>query len=458
MEQTTFIDQIRTYRLTPTQILALGFAFLITVGTILLSLPFAAADGRVIAPLDALFTATSAICVTGLIIKDTPVDFSLFGQIVILVLIQVGGLGYMSVATFLLVALGKRIGLRERMVIQETLSAFTMEGLIRFIIGILKFTLLLEFTGAVLLAVRFLQDMSLSKAVYFGIFHSISAFNNAGFSLFSNSLMNYRTDPTVNGVVMVLVILGGLGFLVYQDLLKRINREVLRVSLHTKIALVSTGIILLIGWAGIFVFERQNPGESFKTFSWADQALTALFQSVSARTAGFNTVDVGTLTAPTLYLLVLLMFIGASPGSTGGGIKTTTAAIMAAALWSTMRGREDVTLFYRRISPQVVAKAFFLAAMAMTFITGLTILLLYSEGQAMLQTLFEVASAAGTVGMSTGNGGSLSLSALFGDFGKTVIILTMFLGRIGPLVIGVTALTHIQRSRYRYPEGKVMIG
>jgi trk/ktr system potassium uptake protein len=457
MEQATFADRIRTYQLTPTQILVLGFVSVITVGTILLSLPVAAADGHLIAPLDALFTATSAICVTGLIVKDTPVDFSLFGQIVILSLVQIGGLGYMSMATILLVVLGKRIGLRDRLVIQETLSTFTMEGLIRFIIGILKFTVLVEITGAVLLAVRFLHEMPLSRAVYFGIFHSISAFNNAGFSLFSNSLMDYRTDPVVNGVVMVLVILGGLGFLVYQDILKRVMGEVVRLSLHTKMVLVTTGILILSGWAGIFLFEYANPGGSMP-LTLADRGLTALFQSVSARTAGFSTIDPGILSAPALYLLVLLMFIGGSPGSTGGGIKTTTLAIMVGALWATMRGQNDVTLFYRRIPPQAIAKAFFLAASAMILITGVTLLLLYSEGQTMIRTLFEVTSAAATVGMSTGNGGILSFCALFSDFGKTVIILTMFLGRIGPLVIGVTATLHAPRSRYRYPEGKVMIG
>jgi trk/ktr system potassium uptake protein len=457
MEQASLADRIRTYQFTPTQILVLGFVSVITIGTILLSLPFATADGHLIAPLDALFTATSAICVTGLIVKDTPVDFSLFGQIVILSLVQIGGLGYMSMATILLVVLGKRIGLRDRLVIQETLSTFTLGGLIRFIIGILKFTAVVEITGAVLLAARFLQDMPLPRAVYFGIFHSISAFNNSGFSLFSNSLMDYRTDPVINGVVMVLLILGGLGFLVYHDILKRVRREVVRLSLHTKLVLVTTGIVIVTGWAGVFVFEHANPS-GFTAFGLTDRGLTALFQSVSARTAGFNTIDIGILSAPALYLLVLLMFIGGSPGSTGGGIKTTTVAIMAGALWATMRGQNDVTLFYRRIPPQAIAKAFFLAASAMILITGTTLLLLYSEGQTMIRTLFEVTSAAATVGMSTGNGENLSFCALFSDFGKTVIILTMFLGRIGPLVIGITATTHVQRSRYRYPEGKIMIG
>lgn len=452
------IERVRTFRLSPAQILILGFAVLIGFGTLLLLLPFASSRGQALHPLEALFTATSAVCVTGLIILDTPNDFTLFGQIVILTLVQIGGLGYMTVATIMLVILGKRIGLRERLVIQETFSAFTLEGLIRFIIGIVKFTILVEFTGAVLLAVRFLEDdMALSKAIYFGIFHSISAFNNAGFSLFSNNLMDYRSDPMITSVVIVLIVLGGLGFLVYQDIVKRLKKEALRLTLHTKVVLTTTGILILLGWAGIWLFEYQNPA-SLQKLSWADQGLAALFHSVSARTAGLNTIDIGSLTAPSLYLLVILMFIGASPGGTGGGIKTTTFAIMAVALWSTMRGHEDATLFYRRISPQAIVKAFFIATMAMVLVTGMTLLLLYSEDQNMLRTLFEAASAFGTVGLSTGDGGVLNFCALFSAFGKLLIILTMLLGRIGPLAIGISAIQRPRHERFRYPEGKIMIG
>ncbi|MBI3995036.1 MAG: Trk family potassium uptake protein [Nitrospirae bacterium] len=457
MEETTFAERIRTYQLTPTQILALGYAFLISAGTILLSLPFAAADGRVIEPLDALFTATSAICVTGLITKDTPADFSLFGQIVILVLFQIGGLGYMTFTTIMAVVMGKRIGLRERLVIQETLSTFGLDGLIRFTIGILQFAILAELIGAVLLTFRFVLDHPPLQAFYLGIFHSVSAFNNAGFSLFSSNLTAYRNDWVVNGVVMMLVILGGLGFLVYHDLLQRLRKEVFRLSLHTKLVLITSLTLTVVGAAAFLLFERQNPS-TLQPLPFKEQLLTSFFQSVSARTAGFNTVDIGALTTPTLYLLVLLMFIGASPGSTGGGVKTSTFAVMAVALWSTMRAKEDVTLFHRRISPLVVAKAFFLASLAMILVTGVTLVLLYSDHQNLQKTLFEVASASGTVGLSTGDGGPRSLAALFGDFGKSLMILCMILGRIGPVVIGITAMTYIQRSRFRYPEGKVMIG
>ena len=299
--------------------------------------------------------------------------------------------------------------------------------------------------------------MALPKAVYFGVFHSISAFNNAGFALFSNSLMNFQTDPVVNGVILVLIILGGIGFLVYRDILSYLRNRVYRFTLHTKVVMVTTTALTLLGWAGFWLYESQSSG-AFRNLSGGNQGMTSLFQSVTVRTAGFNTVDTGTLGPTTLYLFVLLMFIGGSPGSTAGGIKTTTVAIMVAAIWSTMRGREDTTLFYRRITSDIVAKASFLAAMAMIMVSGVTLLLLYLEGQSLLRTLFEVVSAAGTVGLSTGDGGTKSFCALFSNPGKIVIMGTMFLGRIGPLAIGVSAVNRASRARYRYPRGKIMIG
>ena len=450
-------ERVRAIRFSPAQLLVLGFTSLITVGALLLMLPFASSTGESLRPLDAIFTATSAVCVTGLIILDTPGDFSLFGQMIILILFQIGGLGYMTAATLLLMVLGKRIGLQERMVIQETLSIFTMEGLARFIIGIGLFSIAVELIGAAFLSLRYFEDMAPVTAIYYGIFHSVSAFNNAGFSLFSNSLLDYRTDLTTNLVVMVLIILGSFGFLVYRDIFSYIRKKTYRLSLHTKVVLIATVALILVGWGGFWLFESRNP-EGLQSFSRVDQGITALFQSVSGRTAGFSSVEVGSLSLPTLYLLVLLMFIGGSPGSAAGGIKTTTLAILAIAIWSTMRGRTDTTIFYRRLSNDVIAKASFLAAMAMVLVSGVTLLLLYSEEQDMLRTLFEVTSAAGTVGMSTGDGGSLSFSAVFTDFGKTVIIVTMFLGRIGPLAIGVTALRRWRSARVRFPEEKIMIG
>jgi trk system potassium uptake protein TrkH len=455
--QTGALERIRVYRFSSTQLLTSGFAGLILLGSILLMLPAASATGRAIHPLDAVFTAVSAVCVTGLIVLDTPVDLSHFGQTVVLVLIQIGGLGYMTVGTILLVVMGKRIGLQQRMVIQETLSTFTMEGLIRFIIGILVFTFTVELAGAVVLGFHFAKEMPPLRAAFFGVFHAVSAFNNAGFALFSNSLMDYRTDPVVNAVILVLIVLGGVGFLVYRDVWDYLRKKIYRFSLHTKVVIVTTTVLLFLGWAGFWLFEYHS-SSPFRSFSLGEQAITALFQSVTVRTAGFNTVNTGSMGIVTLYLFVILMFIGGSPGSTAGGIKTTTVAIMAAAIWSTMRGREDTTVFYRRISNETVVKAAFLAAMGMIFVSGITLLLLYVEGRSLVRTLFEVVSAAGTVGLSTGNGGVRSFCALFSDTGKMVIMATMFLGRIGPLAIGISAVHRAARVRYRYPQGKIMIG
>jgi trk system potassium uptake protein len=450
-------ERILAFRLSPAQLLILGFAFMITLGSLLLMLPVASSTGEPIRPIDAIFTATSAICVTGLIVLDTPVDFSLFGQTIILILFQIGGLGYMTAATLLLMVLGKRIGLQERMVIQETLSAFSMEGLIRFIIGVVLFSVVLEAIGAVFLILRYREEMETATAIYYGIFHSVSAFNNAGFSLFSNSLIDYRTDPTTNITVMVLIVLGTIGFLVYKDIFNFARKNTYRLALHTKVVLSSTAVLIFVGWASVWLIESQNPN-GLQPLGWVDQGVTALFQSVSGRTAGFSSMEVGSLNRATLYLIVILMFIGGSPGSAAGGIKTTTLTILAVAIWATMRGRSDATLFFRRISNDTIAKASFLAAMAMVLVSGSTLLLLYSEEQNMLRTLFEVTSAAGTVGMSTGDGESRSFSALFSDFGKAVIIGTMFLGRIGPLAIGVTALHKRRSARFRFPEEKIMIG
>lgn len=457
MGEPPLIERIQSYRFSPTQILLIGYLILIASGTFLLSLPFAVQEGRTVSIMDAVFTATSAICVTGLIIKDTSADFSLFGQLVILLLIQLGGIGYMSAATILLVLVGKRIGLRERMLLQETMSTFTLGGLVRFLKAIAKFVILAELVGAIFLTARFMSEYSFGKAAYLGIFHAISAFNNAGFSLFSDSMAQYREDWVTNGVMIVLILLGGIGFLVYQDFRQWFNKEVPRISLHSKVVLVTTAGLVLFGWVCFIVFEHDNPA-SLGSLAWFDMGMTSLFQTVSIRTAGFSTTGIAVLSDPTLYLLILLMFVGGSPGSTGGGIKTTTLAVMIVSLWATMRGREDATIFYRRIPATVISKAFFLAAIAMILVTGETLLLLYTEELPFLQTLFEVTSAAGTVGMSTGDGTGKSFCALFTDFGKSVIILTMLLGRIGPLLIGMSALNKVHRARFRYPEGKIVIG
>src|SRR5438034_2244958 len=432
------------------------FAFILLT-SLLLMLPFATAGAEGIHFIDAFFTMTSAICVTGLIVLDTPKDFTLFGELVILSGIQVGGLGYSTMATLLLLALRRRIGLRQRMMMMEVLSTLSMEGLVRFVKVIVAITLIIETVGALILAARFAFDMGPLRAIYLGVFHSVSAFNNAGFSLFSANLAAYRGDIVVNLTIAALIILGGIGFIIFRDLLDNVHGARFRLSTHTKLALLVTLLLIVGGTVGIWAFEAQNQS-SVGNLPFGEQILVAYFHSVSARTAGFNTVDLSLMATPTLYLLILLMIVGGSPGSTAGGIKTTTFGIVCASIWATLRGRADVMMFHRRIPQEIVMKSFILAAVAWGLVTGFTMVLSYSENLDFLKTLFEVASAAGTVGLSTGNGDVLSLSALFSDFGKALIIMTMFLGRLGPLALGLFAVRTHEELRYRYAEAKVVIG
>jgi trk system potassium uptake protein TrkH len=452
-----WLDRFKEYRATPAQIIILGFLFVILIGTLLLSLPFAAAPGKSISWIDALFTSTSAVCVTGLIVKDTPTDFSLFGQMIILLLFQIGGLGYTTAATMIFLFLGKRISIRERLVMKEALNALSTEGILRLTKWVIIITGVVELAGALVLSFRFMQQYEPLKAVYLGIFHSISAFNNAGFSLFSDSLMGYRSDTVVNLVVGILIILGSIGFIVYVDIFRYyFKKEIYRLSIHTRLVLIMTALLLTVGTVVIYHFESGNV--AMEDLSTGEKVMASFFQSASARTAGLNTADVSRMFPFTLYFIVMLMLIGGSPGSTGGGIKTTTFGIMMVALWCTMRGRRDVTLFYRRIPPEIISRAFFLAFLAMLLITGFTLVLLYSEEKGFIMTLFEVVSGMATVGLSTGDGGARSLTALFSDFGKLVMILAMFIGRLGPLTIGIGGIGTVHHERYRYPEEKVIIG
>ena len=450
------LDWIRAVNYNAAHIVSLAFLGIILLGTLLLMTPFAT-SGRAIRFIDALFTMASAVCVTGLIILDTPKDFTIFGQLVILAGIQLGGLGYSTMATLLLLALGRGIGMRQRMMMMEVLSTLSMEGLVRYVKIIVGITFVIEAAGAILLTVRFAYDMDLGRAIYFGIFHSVSAFNNAGFCLFSENLLSYRGDVLVNLTISFLIVLGGIGFLVFRDILDNLHGERFRLSTHSKLTLLVTGLLILGGTVGIWGFEVQND-KTLGTLPLGEQILVAYFHSVSARSSGFNTVNLSLMGPPALYLIILLMVVGGAPGSTAGGIKTTTFGIIVASLWSTLKGRADVMMFHRRIPQEIVMKSFVLAALAWGVVTGFTMVLSYSENQEFLRLLFEVASAAGTAGLSTGNGGVLSLSALFSDFGKCIIIVTMFIGRLGPLTLGLFAVRTHKELRYRYAEARVVIG
>ncbi|WP_420768615.1 TrkH family potassium uptake protein [Parageobacillus thermoglucosidasius] len=446
------MKKARKYYLDPPKVFVAGFAVIILVGTALLMLPIATNDGKGLSFLDALFTATSATCVTGLVVVDTGTAFTLFGQLVILALIQVGGLGFMTFATLFAFLLGKRISLKERLLLQEAMNNLTIEGIVRLVKRVLIFTVVIELIGGLLLAVRFSFDMPLLKAFYFGMFHAVSNFNNAGFDLMGNfrSLTGYVEDPVVTLVICALITLGGIGFIVMNEVYE--YRQTRRFSLHTKVAVATSGILLASSILLIFLLEFHNPN-TLEPLSPLGKFLATLYQAVTPRTAGSNTLNISDLTQPTLFLIILLMFVGASPGSTGGGIKTTTFAILLGAVWSQIRGKEDVVFFKKRIMYDTIYKSLTVTISGLFIVIFVTMLLTITEqGKDFLMILFEATSAFGTVGLSMG------LTPELSPFGKVIIMCTMFAGRVGPLTIAYAVTLHRKPDPFRYPKGKIMIG
>ncbi|PZN12752.1 MAG: potassium transporter TrkH, partial [Bacillota bacterium] len=441
----------------PARVLALGFAAVILLGSVLLSLPVAWEPGQHLSYLDALFTATSAVCVTGLLVTNTAETFSIFGEIVIMLLIQVGGLGVMTMSTLFAVLMGKRITFPERLVIQEALGQLSPAGVVRLALYIALITLAFESLGAVILTFHWWAryDMPLALAAYRGLFHSVSAFNNAGFDLFSSdrpSLERFAGDPVVTLVIAGLIIVGGIGFTVITDVARAITHRRHRLSLHTRLVLWVTGILILVGTTIIALAEWRNP-ETMGRLTPAAKILTAFFHAVTPRTAGFSMLPKAELTAVTLVTTIVLMFIGGSPASTAGGIKTTTLGLLLATVWATVRGEEEVVVLERRIPWATVAKALALAVMAAGLVLAVTLLMLMVDGQPMLPTLFEVVSAFGTAGLSLGITPQLSLA------GKLLIIATMYVGRVGPLTLAVALARRGRRpALVRYPEERVLVG
>jgi trk system potassium uptake protein len=442
----------RKFYLDPPKSLVLGFLVIILVGAILLTLPVSTTNGQGLSFINALFTATSATCVTGLVVVDTGTTFTMFGQLVILSMIQVGGLGFMTFATLFAVLLGKRISLKERILLQESLNNLSIEGVVRLAKRIVIFTAIIELVGTILLSFRFSFDMPLGKAIYYGVFHSISNFNNAGFDLMGefHSLTSYVDDPTVTLTVCTLIVLGGIGFIVMNELVE--YRHTRKLSLHSKVVIMTSLALIVIGTAGIFLFEFTND-KTIKPLTVSGKILGSLFQSVTARTAGANTLNIGELTHPSLLLVIILMFIGASPGSTGGGIKTTTFTTLIGAVWSQIRGKEDVIFYRQRIDYETIYKALTVTVSGLFLVVLMTLVLTITEvGKDFLMIIFEVTSAFATVGLSMGLTPELSI------IGKLMIVVTMFAGRVGPLTIAYAVTTRRKPDAFRYPKGKIMIG
>ncbi|MBS5910400.1 MULTISPECIES: TrkH family potassium uptake protein [Paenibacillus] len=435
----------------PPQILVLGFALIILLGSLLLMLPISSAAGETLPFVDALFTATSATCVTGLVVVDTGTYFSTFGQIVIMLLIQVGGLGFMTMATLFSLVLKRKISLKDRLILQEAMNQNTMEGIVRLIRKVLLYSLVIESCAALLFAIRWAFDMPLGRALYFGVFHAVSMFNNAGFDLFGEyrSLTLYVADPLVNFVAMFLIVSGGIGFIVLSDIIDFRRRR--KLSLHSKVVLSMTSALIVVGALVIFIFEFTNP-RTLAPLGWGGKFWAALFQSVTPRTAGANTVDIGELRQASQFFMIILMFIGASPSSTGGGIKTTTFTILVGAVISMIRGQSDLVLFRYRMAQERIFKAVTITMLALFLVVAVAMVLSTTEDASFLSILFETTSAFGTVGLTMGLTGKLTV------IGKILISFTMFAGRLGPLTLAYALGPKKGKELYRHPEGKMIIG
>lgn len=438
--------------------ICLGFLTLIVVGTILLIMPFATSDGSWNNLTVALFTATSAVCVTGLAVVDTGSYFSFWGQLIILLLIQIGGLGYMMSTTFLILLLGRRFDLRQKFAIRESFDRPFLQGSTNLVKSIIATTLICEITGIFLLLQTFVARFGLTQGLWFSIFHSVSAWNNAGFGLFSDSLVIYRSSWLINMVISGLVILGGIGYQVIIEMylwavkVIRGKKEKFCFSLNFKVVISTTILLLLIGTIAFFLTEINNP-ETIKNLSLEDKFLASWFQSMTTRTAGFNTIDIGAMTTAGLFITMGLMFIGASPSGTGGGIKTTTLRILFNCTKSALQGKNRVILYQREVPSTLILKAVAVVfGTAASIVLCTTLISLVEIELDFIQILFEVISAFATVGLSTGITASLSTIA------KLLLVLAMYIGRVSILLVIAAIIGEVRPSSLQYPEENLLVG
>ncbi len=440
---------------TPATLLIFGFLFLIAVGGFLLSLPISSSNRVHTSLLDAFFTATSAVCVTGLVVVDTNLHWSFFGKTIILILIQIGALGIMSVVTLFSVLTGKRLGLTHRLAIQESISNFTMQDIVGTFQGILLVTLSIEGIGAAVTATVLIPRFGFAEGVGKSIFHAVSAFCNAGFDLFGgsespfSSLTGFAGSPILLLTTAILIIVGGLGFIVWNDI--AVNRQTRKFTLHTKIVLLMTVILLLVGTVGFYLMETNG---AFSGMSWWQKGINAFFQSVTARTAGFNAVPMDKLYDASALLTILLMFIGAAPGSTGGGLKVTTLFVLMVSLISFVQRKKEVNVFERRIVAEVIVRALAIFMLSGFLVLVTVFVLLLSGVGNFMDALFESVSAFATVGLSRGLTPGLPAVA------KGMLMLTMLLGRIGTISVFMSFAGFQDKAglAFRYPEGKITVG
>jgi trk system potassium uptake protein TrkH len=430
----------------------------ITIGTLLLMMPFSTSSGQWNDPLTALFTSTSAVCVTGLIVVDTGTYFSFWGQVIILLLIQTGGLGYMTISTLLMLLIGRKFGLGQKLAIRESFDRPLLQGSQNLIRSIIATTLLFEITGIILMFGTFVSDFGLNQGLWLSIFHSISSWNNAGFSLFQDSLISYHSSVIVNLAISLLIIFGGIGYQVIMEMSYWLKDKLtgkttfLDFSLNFKVVTNTTLALLLLGSILFFISEFNNP-DSLAKFTIQDKIIVAWFQSVTTRTAGFNSIDIGQMTTSGLFITMGLMFIGASPSGTGGGIKTTALSILTNCTRSVLRGQEQVIVYRRQVSFSLILKAVAVVVGSVASIVIATGLIAFFDPEInLIAILFEVISAFATVGLSTG------ITATLSGFAKIIIILTMYIGRVGILVFMAAIFGDPLPSSLKYPEENLLVG
>ncbi|HWQ58607.1 MAG TPA: TrkH family potassium uptake protein [Clostridia bacterium] len=435
------------------QILAFGFAAIILIGALLLTLPFASRDGRSIPFLNALFTAGSATCVTGLIVYDTYTQFTFFGQAVILLLIQIGGIGFVSMIVMFALFFGRRIGLRERMLLAESLSSMQIGGVVKLVRRILIGSFIVESAGAALLAIRFIPEFGIKHGLWFSVFHSVSAFCNAGFDLIGiktpySSLTSYVGDPIVILTIASLIVVGGIGFIVWGDIIDH-GLHIAKYKLHTKVVLTASAILIVSGAVLFLILERDRTLSGMRA---GEALLAALFQSITPRTAGYNSVDMAALTEGGKALLIALMIIGASPGSTGGGMKTSTFSVILLALYASIRRHEDTNVFCHRLDDEVIRAAYRSAALYMMMYLIGAFVLCAAGDLSLTDALFETSSAIGTVGLSTG------VTSQLPPVCKITLILMMYAGRVGSLTVFLAVAKRSSVNKLRNAPGSIIVG
>lgn len=438
--------------ISPPQLITAIFIILILAGTFLLSLPHAAENGESVGLMNAFFTATSAVCVNGLVVIDTGGSFSHLGEIVIMLLIQVGGLGFMTMGVMVAIILGRRIGLKQRLILQQTTQSTSVQGLVRLSLHMVAISFVLETAAAMILTLRWQGEMGWVKAAYYGVFHAISAFNNAGFSLWHDSLSRHIGDPVVNLTITVLFLIGGLGFIVVVEVLRK--RSWRKLSLHSKVVLLGSGILTLLGFLLLFLLESWNPA-TFGNLTLSERLLAAFFQGSAPRSAGFNSIEIGQMLSATQFFTIILMFIGAASGGTGGGIKINTFIVLALATVNTFRGGGQIHAFGRKINQETVMRALAVTISAIGGVLVVTMALTITEGlmhEQFLTILFEAVSAFSTTGMSMGLTPDLSPA------GKLIVAVTMFIGRLGPLTLAYALSQKKRVTKIGYPEDNILIG